>query len=1639
MRDQAAQARVELWKLSLLDLSISNPLLAAADRLHELPLTGVDPVQLARMLAHGGVFGFEAGCDPAPLESAWLHVPLASSELGRRLLAIHRATTAQLADRGEHVLWLGLGSLVWCDADGASHSAPLALWPVELERTLGGVAGSEHASLRLISAHDSIEGVQPSVNHTLLEKLRRDFDLVLSGIDGPLDLEAVMSAADGIVMSRTGWRVDRDTRLAIYSCSEIAISRDLELVNDSLTSTPVLAHLVSDQRSPFGQPSSIAAEAVTRPTASHEVNAPLDADSSQLAVVGAAAAGASFVVQGPPGTGKSQTIANVIANTLSQGKSVLFVSDKVAALDVVHQRLAAVGLGEFCLPLHAQHANRRAVVTQLGRVVERAFRPGAGPSGDDARLTELRAALDAHVAAMHKVGPFGRSLHDVIGRLVELRTTPRANLAEPDAVGLDRATFDRRKAIVERLAGTALPVEPVATHPWRASTLTKDAAADVRSRAIAALDETQQAVVALSDAVAELSKLMPGIIARTPDQLRALGSLASLAARSPRPGAELVTQLKDGRSEDISSRIALIRARGTGTVEIPRDPLAYLALATRHRTLADEVDEVFTPLVSDLDAMTLWGQLRKWSTSIGPLRFVALRNARAEVRAAAIEGQLVTDASMVVALEAVIAERACRTALHAAAEPAKRWFGDLGAGGSDLIELDLEKLDAAVTWSAELRRAFDAVQLTGGEGARILAWRALVALVAGGPSETTGSVDLAPFTRVAMAVARWTPALDKLSRTVGITVEALGAGDDHLPALQERVETMRHAISSLADWVAFHGARCEAKIAGVDPSIIAIERGDLGAAELANAWERATLLAWGDAELAAIPALSRFHGAAHHAQVSAFTDLDRGSLALARARTLVRLAERVPQYIAPKGSGTGTEPSDELGTLMREVKHDTRLALRELFGGLPTVLPKLAPVMMMTPAAVARYLDPKLPKFDLVVFDESSRLPMVCALGALARANAAIVVGDSKQLPPPRFASRDQGLVASLGGQAGPASVEVESVLDAFLAAKLPELALACHYRSKHEDVIAFANQHYYGDRLVVLPTASHSQELGVSWRRVNGTAVGEANLVEAEAVVAEVMSRLRDPSQRTRSLGVATFSRAQQAVIETLLDQALAAEPFLASSLEPRDVSTDAARGPVEPVIVRTLDAFQGEDRDVVLVSVGIAPCELVAESAQPARLDLGVLGEPGGERWLAVATTRAREQLVVFSSVSPEELEAIDGFGRGARDLAALLAFARAGGGVSRAELAPRPPASPVTAAIARALTDRGWTLRHQVGCGPYRIDLAVVDPRDPDRHVLAIEHDGACYAATATARDRDRLRAQMLAQLGWRTHRIWTLDWWLDPDREINRAHAAIVTSVAASRQRRPVTAAPRLARATSSIATGSKPVEHQPPPQVAAIAEGSGPNDVVTPASGSAPSSAPIKIARGSIPIGPYTVAAIPAGRRSPDDLFAPKHLAELTKVVEQVLAAEAPMTIELLARRVGAYFGIGRVTQRVTEQVRSALEGRGRWGDEQDVIWRLDQDPTSVPPVRVAGHVAAGRREIDEVPLSEVAAAVRIVVERAGGIAANDLVRDTARLLGFARITDRVTDRVARGLQQATASELIQIAEGKAFLPPGVAR
>ncbi|HEU4611583.1 MAG TPA: DUF4011 domain-containing protein, partial [Kofleriaceae bacterium] len=730
MSDSAARARIDRWKQSLLDPD--ERLLDLGD--HGVPIS-MDPVRLAFALAAGATFGLEAGTDPA-FDTGRLRIALPADELARRLSELRRAEQRATSD-GEHVLWLALGLLTWGDAEGGTRVAPLVLWPVRLEPIDGG--------LRLVAMRER----RPRLNDMLLEGLRREHELVLETSED-FDLGALLQTIDELAAAREGWRLERAARLATLSFARFDLWRDLE-AQDLLAAAPI-AWLTGETPPP--------ALPVTRDAAEAELLAPLDADASQLAAITAAGEGASFVLQGAPGTGKSQTIANVMISLASAGKTVLVVSDRASALDIIHQRLSAVGLGELALPLYAGHDGRSHVLGTLARVLDRSVRLAASTTAGDARLADLRRSLDSYVKALHAVGPFGMSMHEVLGKLVELRTAPCAPLAERDAPSLDRAAYDRRKKAIDALAEAAVPVEPVAAHPWRTSAL--DAwPVEGTERATRALNEVRAVVEVMTSAIADVMKLVPGIVARTPDQLRALGKLAELAAATPRPGAELLTNMRGSRSDEIAERIALIRARGGGTLEVPREPASFLAIATRHRALVAEIDDKLTDAVDELDAAELWSQLKRWTGSMAAFRYVALRSARAAVRAAAQPGQLETDDAMIGALEAVIAERACRTALLGAAESAARWFGDLGG---DPLTLDLAKIEDAVTWGVDLRRAFEQLAVTGGESGKQAAWRALVAQVAASPaSDERPAVELAPFSRLAVAVARWQPALAELS------------------------------------------------------------------------------------------------------------------------------------------------------------------------------------------------------------------------------------------------------------------------------------------------------------------------------------------------------------------------------------------------------------------------------------------------------------------------------------------------------------------------------------------------------------------------------------------------------------------------------------------------------------------------------------------------------------------------------------------------------------------------------------------------------------------------------------------------------------------------------------------------------------
>jgi hypothetical protein len=535
----------------------------------------------------------------------------------------------------------------------------------------------------------------------------------------------------------------------------------------------------------------------------------------------------------------------------------------------------------------------------------------------------------------------------------------------------------------------------------------------------------------------------------------------------------------------------------------------------------------------------------------------------------------------------------------------------------------------------------------------------------------------------------------------------------------------------LNDWCRWVAARREAEEAGLAPLAVALGAEviapDIAAEAVRTAYCRwaAPLLIDQRAQLRGFSAIS------HEALIETFRTLDRTLADTTADYIRALLARAIPRKDAP-------QTQVGLGVLARELQKKTRhKPVRQLISEMGDSLLALTPCLMMSPLSVAQFLPVDQSMFDLVVFDEASQITVPDAIGAIARGKRVIIVGDPKQMPPTSFFTKAAGDDDDEGD-----AQDLESILDEALAARAPLHRLTGHYRSRHESLIAFSNHAYYESSLVTFPAAD-TRDSAVSLRRVEGVyAKGKArtNPIEAQALVGELLRRLRDPREAGHSIGVVTLNSEQQRLVEDLLDEARRAEPELEHFF-----GADAP----EPVFVKNLETVQGDQRDVILISIGYGPTE---PGARTMSMNFGPLNRQGGERRLNVAITRATSEVMVFASFGPEMIDLTRTSARAVQELKHYLEFAERG--LVALGAAVRPGGyddydSDFEAAVATALRARGWDVRTQVGVSKFRIDLGVVHPETPGRFLAGIECDGATYHAMPSARDRDRVRQIILEQ--------------------------------------------------------------------------------------------------------------------------------------------------------------------------------------------------------------------------------------------------------------------------------------------------
>lgn len=492
--------------------------------------------------------------------------------------------------------------------------------------------------------------------------------------------------------------------------------------------------------------------------------------------------------------------------------------------------------------------------------------------------------------------------------------------------------------------------------------------------------------------------------------------------------------------------------------------------------------------------------------------------------------------------------------------------------------------------------------------------------------------------------------------------------------------------------------------------------------------------------------LKFFNYKTHEEEIQKFKNLDKQTLEINRYRVKEVLSKRRPNInnIWPRSS--------PMGILKREfTKKKKIMPIRKLLTQSHKVISAIKPCFMMSPVSIAQYLPPEYFEsyFDYVIFDEASQVEVADAIGAMMRGKHYIVMGDTKQLPPTRFfeatmSDDDENIYDNIKN--------FESILH-LCENSFTRRILKWHYRSRHDSLISFSNIEFYNNDLYVFPSPmKKSEDLGLKFM-YDPTAfyeIGSKNTKEAENIIDYAIECFKKYGT-SKSLGIATFSIKQKQVVMDVLDEKLKEHPEYVHFF-----NDDGNEG----FFIKNLENIQGDERDIILISVGYGKNEVGKFN-----LNFGPLNKEGGEKRLNVLITRAREKCVIFANFKSSDIHEDRVRSKGVKVFKNFLYYAETGDFPVNYHTG-KDFDSEFEKSVYNFLVDNGYDVEKQVGCAKYRIDLAIVNPENQDNYVLGIECDGSIYHSSRVARDRDRLRQQVLEGLGWKFHRIWSTDWYHTP---------------------------------------------------------------------------------------------------------------------------------------------------------------------------------------------------------------------------------------------------------------------------------
>ncbi|WP_394808651.1 DUF3320 domain-containing protein [Nitrosomonas sp.] len=1236
-----------------------------------------------------------------------LQTKLEKESLQKKLKSLYFEAQEYEEEQGVNILFIALGFVKWFEDDTSDveRYAPLVLLPVELVRD-----GAKD-KFRL-KPRD--EDLFTNISLKLWLKEQNSIELPDIPEEDSWLLNDYCEQVRLAITQETRWEIlPNESVLGFFSFNKFLLWRDLDPENwpegKGLLEHSIVQRLLMPPKDnnypdpPIVQSDKLIDDYFTPADLVYVV----DADSSQTEAIQTVLSGRDLVIQGPPGTGKSQTITNIIAAAVAKGKKVLFIAEKMAALNVVHERLSKVGLGVICLELHSRKATKRAVLKQIRDSVEFPDQPQV-PNNVLNNLIESQDFLNKHAKRVNEPrDPWGFSPFEIMGEIAKFHRLGLNifNFSIPNSISYTKLKLEvlsnRLVDLGDRLKKSGIPEK----HPWCLSE-----AGALTPMDIERLEKELHALKALNDKFRDLVNELSSNVSLSSEYIESftLDDFNWLFA---------VVTSKISTLPDVPLSVLISRKMKANLVDLQ----AIALKINEFKTYKKITDDQFIANWELFDLTDLRIKLAGSGGSIFSFLNKTYRNSIRSLKGLLRQGlpngfknrlALIDQALLVKSLEYDVSNVNAEIKV----ELGSIWKG----GNSDeqvLIELfewyqifiDIDEIKENII-----------VKLIGNQAAWSL------------------------ISDIANLIRHFSQKLSEICLATKIKFESVQSLSFY--ELDIKITSWYNNSSRINEWSKIRNDLHELKSEIGEECHAKVFKGEIQADHI-NPVIRVSILEniW-QSIVAVDQSLSDIDAFKLDKELGRFRKSDKERLKIASMEVLEAYSKN-----CPKGT------NGEMLSIRQEIaKKRNNYPVRKLMSKAGRAIHELKPVFLMSPMSIAQFIAPGSMTFDLVLIDEASQVRPEDTLGAIARAKQVVVVGDIKQLPPTNFFNRiteDSDREEFIDDDESYFFNDVESILDLCDSVFQNKVMLRWHYRSQHPGLIAVSNRNFYDNKLLLPPSvlrANYEDGFGVSFVRSpqngykRGGPDGGRNILEAELIAKEVISFAK--THPDKSLGVAAFSVAQRDAIRDLIDE---------YRRKHQEVEYFFSVSKHDSFFVKNLESIQGDERDVIFISVGYGRSE-------DGRLTqtFGPLAADGGERRLNVLISRAKECCKVFSSITAEDIKVSPGK-LGINAFREFLQFAEKGYFDVPIDT-EKSFDSDFEESLALFLTKNGYKVQPQVGMSGFFIDIGVVDPNNENKFFCGIECDGATYHSSRSARDRDRLRQEILESRGWKIYRIWSTDW-------------------------------------------------------------------------------------------------------------------------------------------------------------------------------------------------------------------------------------------------------------------------------------